>query len=114
VWACESQGDALLELLLASPLLPRLRRLDFTDTLTNGGAELLYTNAERLAGVEELCIGSTGEPRRQLERMARVHDPDFRPPPVGELEMDGAWRSRIAQRFRGRARFKVPGGHPNL
>lgn len=114
VWACESQGDALLGLVLASPLLPQLRRLDFTDTLTNQGAELLYTNAERLSGVEEIWIGSTGRWRDEVERMARVARSKYQSPPAGELEIDGPWRSRLAHRFKKRVRFKIPAGHPHL
>lgn len=114
VWACESEGDELLEVILASPLLPQLRRLDFTDTLTNRGARSLYINAEKLSGLEEIWVGSTGERRGSIERMARAGAPSYQPAPLGEMEIDGAWRSRLAQRFRKRIRFKVPAGHPNL
>jgi hypothetical protein len=114
VRAVESRGDDLLEVVLASPLLPQLRRLDFTDNLTNRGAELLYTNAERLAGVEELWIAYSGRWRGEVERMLAARNPMPEPPPVGELEIDGRWRSRLSQRFRGRARFEIPKGHPDL
>ncbi|MDI3286653.1 hypothetical protein [Polyangium sp. 15x6] len=114
VWACESKGDELLEVILASPLLPQLRRLDFTDTLTNRGAALLYSNAERLSGIEEIRIGSTGDRRASIVRVARVGAPNYEPPPLGELEIDGPWRSRLARRFGKQIRFKIPVGHPHL
>jgi hypothetical protein len=46
--------------------------------------------------------------------MASVANPGFKEPPMGELEIDDAWRSRLRQRLGRRARFDVPARHPNL
>lgn len=114
LWACESGGDQFLNLLVESPVLQQLRRIDLTDSITNAGAQVLYAHAARLSGVEQICVGSTGEWRRSVMNMrsaVKLGDPA---PPLGALEIDGAWRSRLKQRFGKRVSYRIPAGHPNL
>jgi len=104
----EHDGDALLAALLESPLVERLRCIDVTNNVTNAGAQLLSSNVERLANVEELWIGS-GDRRRQAQRMNPAREY-----PRGTLEIDDAWRSRLRATFGKRLRFKSRPRHTSL
>jgi hypothetical protein len=95
----EHDGDELVELLMQSPLLARVRRLDCTDNLTNRGAGLLSQNADRLMHLDEIWLGSGGR-REQVEPLA--------------LEIDDAWRRRLKSRFGARVRFEPRPRHPDL
>lgn len=104
----ENDGDALLDALLASPLLSRLRCIDLTDNITNGGAQQLHAHADRLTHLEEVWIGAHHR-RRQRERMNPGRDH-----PRGTLEIDDAWRSRLRDKLGTRLRFKPRPNHPDL
>jgi uncharacterized protein (TIGR02996 family) len=113
VWALESKGDEILERLIHSPLLPQLRIVDFTDSLTNRGAKALHEHADRFSSVEQIIVGSTGRRRQEVVRFVRVGTPDYNPKP-GKLEIDDGWRSRLRQRLGRRVSFDIRHGHPHL
>jgi hypothetical protein len=114
VWAVEGQGDMIVGALVASPLLGQLRRIDLTGSVTNAGAAVLHENASNLEALEEICLGTPGEDRRELIKYARVTNPSFEEPPMGAMEIDDAWRSRLRQRLGRRATFDVAAGYPHL
>lgn len=105
----ENDGDDLVAALLESPVLAQLRRVDLTDNITDRGAELLREHADRVAHLDELWIGSTGDRRWQCERMSpsKVY-------PRGTLEISQAWGSRLRARFGRMLRFRKRPGHPDL
>lgn len=105
----EHDGDELVAALLESSLLPQLRRVDLTNNITDRGAQLLYERADRVAHLDELWIGSTGERRRARERMNP--STEF---PRGTLEIGNAWASRLRGRLGSMLRFKQRPGHPDL
>src|SRR5262249_3486004 len=88
--APEYHADDILEMLLASPLLPQLRGLDFTNGLTNRGAKALYESTV-LDHVEELWVATTNQRRREYEKMLSAKR-DAVMPPLGDLEITDDWR----------------------
>lgn len=114
VWAPEYEGDAIIDMLVRSPVLGQLRRLDLTGAVTNTGAAALAENAQKLEAIDELCLGSPGNQRRELLQMVRVTNPGFAEPPMGTLEIDDAWQDRLRRRFGKKVSFRVPDQHPHL
>lgn len=112
--APEHCADEIIERLVDSPLLGQLRVLDCTTALTNRGAKIIYENAARFEGLEELWIASTRERRRQWARFARDAGSVAPAPAPGELEITDDWGSRLLQRLGRRLRFEVRPGHLNL
>jgi hypothetical protein len=84
----EHDGDELVEVLLTSPLLAQLRRLDCTDNLTHRGADLLAARSDRLLHLDEIWIGSA--------------------------EIDDSRRGRLTSLLGQRVRFEPRPGHPDL
>jgi hypothetical protein len=99
-----------LDVVLMSPILPQLERLDLTDALTNRGAQLLHAHTERLLHLREILVGDTGDRRRVHQSMHRGN-PGYEAPKRGLLEIDDGWRSRLKQRLGGRVRFGVPSSY---
>ena len=114
VWAPEYEGDAIIDVLVRSPVLGQLRRLDLTGSVTNAGAAVLAENAQKLEAIDELYLGSPGKQRRALMQMARVTNPRFAEPPLGTLEIDDAWQSRLRERLGEKVSFRVPEQYPHL
>ena len=116
VRAPEHEAEDVLDLLLASPLLRQLRCLDFTNTLSNRGAAVLYENAAKLDDVEELWVATTAKRRDAWRRFATdaAGGRTVEAPARGQLEITDDWRQRLRQRFGRRVRFDVRPGHPNL
>ncbi len=109
----ENNGDALFAALVDSPLLPRLRRIDFTDNVTNASAELLHTHLDRFMHLDELWLGSDDRRDRiyRFKRLPGEAAPDY---PPGTLEIDDAWRSRLEQKLGKRMRYEPRPDHPDL
>jgi hypothetical protein len=114
IWAIENQGDMIVDALVTSPVPGQLRHIDPTGSVTNAGAAVLHENASKLDALDEIRLGTRGESRRDRIRMSRIGNPDFQEPPMGALEIDGRWRSRLRHRLGARATFDVPARHPHL
>jgi hypothetical protein len=114
VWAVEGQGDLIVNALVASPLLGQLRRINLTGSVTNAGAAVLHENASKLDALEEICLGTPAQDRRNLIEYVRVTNPSFEEPPMGTMEVDDAWRGRLRQRLGARVTFDVAARHPHL
>ena len=105
--------EAVLEDVLRAPLLPQIQRLDFTGALTNAGASMLLAYEEQLRHVPEIFAGDPGT-RRTTHRQLTMRPRDYVAPPIGELEIDDAWRSRLKQRFGGHLHLQPPPSYPDL
>lgn len=100
----EGCGDDFLAALAASPLLPQLRVVDLTDTITNAGAQALHAAPAPFAHLEALWLGTA--PAQPLAGRA--------PRPRGERDIDDAWRVRVKERLGPRVRYELPPGYPHL
>jgi hypothetical protein len=99
----EGSFDDFLPVLAASPLLPQLRVLDATNTMTNRGGPMLLDHAPRFAHLDQIWLGSFPSPPMSGQRR----------PQRGERDLDDAWRSRLKNKLP-QLRFKRPPGDPHL
>lgn len=104
----EHAGDALMPVVLDSPLLTQLRCLDLTDSVSNAAGQLLHAHADGLLHLDEIWIGSD-DWRGSVERL----NPGVTYP-RGTFEIDDAWRSRLRAKLGKRLRFKKRPSHPDL
>lgn len=88
--------ENIVNALIDSKIMGRVRRLNLSGSVTNRVAETLIANSEKLISVNELLVGV--DPRARAEGRGA----------------DDGWNARLRHCFKARASFRLPSGYPNL